>query len=231
MKQADTYFVLDFDRCIGDTDKARQILWSVCENETAITAQELQSAKDAMEAKGYTFDVVGYVAKQLVHQKSEKTWQDIRRVYVAVAKLQGILEPYVDEFLEACETRHIPYGVLTYGKEPWQLTKLEAAGLFDRHVPFEVTQIERKGTLLSGWKHGDGFIVPPALTRDFQPLKVKEIVFLDDKPRSFIGIPSGVRGICVRPTSYAPLPSQQGELPAGVREVQGLRGAIELLFA
>lgn len=225
----DTFFVLDFDRCIGDTDKIHDILWRVIESETGIQTADMQAVKNIMESKDYSFDTAEYVAKELLRRKSGQTWQQVRDVFVSTAQLQDVLEPRAADLLDLLDSRKIPYGILTYGKEAWQLTKLEAAGLVGRGVPFEITLIEHKGKILTGWKHGAEFIVPPALTRDFLPLRAQNIVFLDDKPRSFVGIPARVRGICVRPARYPLLPSQRGDLPEGVEEVRGIKGAINRL--
>jgi hypothetical protein len=224
-----TYFVLDFDRCIGNTEKIHEILWAVIESETGILVDTLKATKRAMDAKGYAFDTVEYVAKELLNQRHALTWQELRELFIREAKTHDLLESGAGELLAYLDTQDIPYGILTYGRESWQLTKLEAAGLMEREIPFEITGIEHKGEILTSWKHGDEFIIPPALTRDFTPLTVRQIVFLDDKPRSFIGIPSGVRGICVRPGNHSLLPSQQGDLPGSVEEVWGLRGGIALL--
>jgi len=169
------------------------------------------------------------VAKELLRRTSSKTWQHIRQIYVAAAKVEDLLEPGAARLLDLLDERHIPYGILTFGTEAWQLTKLEAAGLVDRGIPFEITQIERKGEVLAGWKREAGFAIPPAMVRGVQPLYVRNIVFLDDKPRSFTALPEGVHGVCVRPVAYPPRISQQGPIPAGVDEVEGIQGAIELL--
>lgn len=225
-----TFFVLDFDRCIGDTDKMRRLLWHIIESETTIHTDELEAARKTMEANGFQFDVVEYAAREMLRRKSKVTWLHIQEVFVAAVKSQNVLEPGAAELLDKLDERRIPYGILTYGKQAWQLAKLKASGLVDRGVRFEITQIEHKGEILTGWREGDEFIVPPALTPNFQPLHVRHIVFLDDKPRSFVGIPMGVYGICVRPVAYSPRPSQQGELPDGVDTVLGIRGAVKLLF-
>jgi hypothetical protein len=223
------YFILDFDRCIGNTEKIHEVLWKVIEKETGISADVPRAAKRTLDAQGYAFDTVEYVAKDLLSRQRQKmTWQEIRQLFIAEAKTRDLLEPHANELLERLDSKAIPYGILTYGRESWQLTKLEAAGLVDRGVPFEITGIEHKGEILSSWKHDDEFIVPPAMTHDFHPIHVQKLIFLDDKPRSFEAMPPGVYGICVRPT-YPLLPSQKGEVPDGVVEVQGLEGAIRLL--
>lgn len=225
-----TFFVLDFDRCIGDTDKAHEILWNVIEHETGISTHQLQSVKDDLDMRGLNFNTPKYVTEELERQKSRKTWQDVRQVYVEKAQQQGILMPDAGELLAVLDNHAIPYGILTYGEELWQLTKLEAAGLLARQIPFEITRIERKGEILREWKRGNVFMVPAGMTRDSNGVAVEELIFLDDKPRSFESMPNGVRGVCVRPVAQPLRPSQQGVLPVEVVEVQGIRGAIDLLF-
>lgn len=225
-----TFFVLDFDRCIANTDKFHEVLMSIIQRETAtITAEELYKARSSAEQIGQSFDTIDYIRRALVASGEVKSWQKIQQLFIREAKTQDMLEPYAAELFRTLEKKHLLYGIITYGGEAWQLAKIEAAGLL--HVPHLVTHTVEKGRLLAGWKHkSDIFTIPSALTYDFRPLEVSLIVFLDDKARSFVDIPDGVRGVFVRSPTRELLPSQRGTLPPNVTSVQGLHGAIELLF-
>jgi phosphoserine phosphatase len=224
-----TFFVLDFDRTLVDTDRIHTVLEAVIERETNITAGNVRSAKQEAESRGDTFDTIGFVHHALTTQQSVVSWQHIQRQFIAESLNQDLLEPSARTLLDILDEHGIPYGIITYGTEAWQLAKLEAVGLFE--VPHLVTQIKEKGKLLEGWKHGnETFIIPPAMTRDFQPIVAEAIVFLDDKAVSFQDIPPGVRGVLIRSPNGELLPSQRGVLPASVASVTGLDGAIELLF-
>jgi hypothetical protein len=226
---ADTFFILDFDRCIGNTDKFHTILEEVIERETTVSKQQLATAKIDAETRGETFDTIRYVKKALAETGGSMSWQPIERQFIAQAQKLNMLQPYARQLFHILESEHIPFGILTYGNEAWQLAKLEAANIL--HIPHLVTGIEGKGAILTGWKKSGGFIVPPALTKDFTALHANEIVFLDDKAVSFKGIPEGVRGVRVEPADGGELlPIQKGELPLGVTNVKGIYGAIELLF-
>ena len=226
---ADTFFVLDFDRCIGNTDKFHTVLEEVISQETTVSKQQLANAKKDAESRGETFDTIRYVKSTLEAMGGTPTWVSIERKFIHEAQRLNMLQSYARQLISILQTEGLPFGILTYGNEVWQLAKLEAANLLD--IPHLVTNLEGKGAILTGWKKSTGFIIPPALTKDFSPLAVDSIVFLDDKAVSFNGMPNGVRGIRVTPDDgRALLPIQQGQLPEGVEEVTGIYGAIELLF-
>ena len=225
----DVFYVLDFDRTLGNTDKFHEVLEEIVENETGVTADELKIARAQIEGTGRTFDTVDYVRGILEQSGNTIPWHVLQNQFIAVARKRDMLEPHAAELLTMLDDKQLPYGIITYGNETWQLAKLEAANLFD--IPHIVTHIEEKSQLLQGWKHtSDTFIIPPALTRDFLPLQVHHLVFLDDKAKSFAGIPSGVHGVHIKAPSGIVLPIQQGSLPSGVDSVIGIEGAIELLF-
>lgn len=225
---ASTFFLLDFDRCLGNTNKFYGILERVIERETMISKEQMSAAKRETEAQGKTFDTIRYVKEALGAGGGGVSWQPIEREFIRQAQKVNMLMPYARQLLAILESEKIPYGILTYGNESWQLAKLEASNLL--HVPHLITGIQEKGVIITGWKKTNGFIIPPALTKEFVPLHVDTIVFLDDKAVSFAGTPDAVRGVRVEPEDGNLLPIQQGELPANTTNVVGLYGAIELLF-
>lgn len=225
-----TFFVLDFDRCIGDTNGIQALLERVLEEETGIRPDKLAITRQQIEAAGHTFETIRHVKALLKTEGSEVEWEHIRQELLEAAKEADLLLPGARDLLEILKTRELPHGIITYGvEEAWQLTKLELAGLLA--VPHLVTHIEAKGELLTGWKRpDDSFLIPPVLTPDFVSLSVERIVFLDDKAKSFYGIPNGVRGVHIVAPGGNTLPAQQGDLPGDVTSVTGIPGAIELLF-
>lgn len=225
-----TFYILDFDRCLGNTDAIQMLLEKVMTTEFNIPTDTFREARAAMEGVGKTFTTIRHIHELLNATSSTKTWEDIRLRLVTAAQSVDLLLPDARTLLSILDERQLPYGIITYGvEEPWQLTKLEIAGLLD--VPHLVTKIETKGELLTGWKQPDEtFMIPPALTRRFEPLTVEEVVLVDDKARSFWNIPDGVRGIHVVAPGGNHLPAQQGDIPSSVTDVTGLGGAIQALF-
>lgn len=228
---ADTFYVLDFDRCIGNTDGIQAVLEEVLQRETGISPDTFHSARTRIENEGKTFDTIRHVHMLLKETDSDIAWEFIRAKLIERAKEVDLLLPHARELLQILDDHQLHYGIITYGvEEAWQLTKLEITGLLQ--VPHLVTHIEEKGKLLTGWKRPSGeFIVPPALSKEFHPLEVPRLVFLDDKAKSFWGIPEGVEGVHVVAPGGNKLPAQQGEVPPSVTEVIGIDGAIQLLFS
>lgn len=228
---ADTFFVLDFDRCIGDTDGIQTILEDVLQQETGIAPETFHAARTRIESEGRTFDTIRHVHMLLEEAGSPVTWEHIREKLIEKAKTVNLLLPHAEELLDVLRSHRLPHGIITYGiEEAWQLTKLEITGLLE--IPHLVTHIEEKGKLLTGWKLEDGsFGIPPALNDGLVPPVVKRIIFLDDKAKSFWGIPDGVEGVHVVAPGGNTLPSQQGDVPQSVTDVTGIDGAIKLLFS
>jgi hypothetical protein len=225
---SDTFFVLDFDRCLGDTNGIQAVLEEVILRGTGIGPEKLHAVRTQVEASGRTFATIHYVHRLLEDAGSRVPWTRIREWLVEEARDRDLLLPHARELLGILRDRQIPHGIITYGvEEAWQLTKLELAGLLD--VPHLVTKIEKKSELLAGWKRENGrFAVPSALA---ERLEVGKLVFLDDKAKSFWGIPDGVRGVHIVAPGGNVLPAQQGEIPPQVTNVTGIDGAIRLLFA
>jgi len=228
---ADTFFVLDFDRCIGDTNGIQAVLEGVLQRETGISPEAFHAARTRIESEGKTFDTIRHVHMLLAEAGSDVTWSRILAALLVEARNHDLLLPHAAELLAILKERQLPHGIITYGvEEAWQLIKLEVSGLLE--IPHLVTHIEEKGTLLTGWKQADGsFAIPPALDKGLVPPKVSRVVFLDDKAKSFWGIPDGVEGVHVVAPGGNVLPSQQGDTPASVTDVTGIDGAIKLLFS
>lgn len=224
-----TFFVLDFDRCLGNTVLFQEILQEILA-EVGVSAEAFAAARTRIEQGGKTFDTIRHTHQLLEESGSTSTWADIKAEFLRRAHEREALLPHARELLQILDERSLPYGIVTYGvEEAWQLIKLEAAKLL--YVPHLVTHIEEKGQLLTGWKQSDGsFLIPPALTQDFETIRVNEIILVDDKAKSFWGTPEGVRGVHVVAPGGNPLPSQQGEVPPNTTNVTGLDGAIRLLF-
>lgn len=224
-----SFYVLDLDRTLVDTDKLYKVLETVLERDTPIKIDQLYTARAKIEVRGESFSVARHIRSLLEELRSEVTWQDVQAAFIHEALRADMLEPYAKELLQVLDEKNLPYGIITYGTEAWQLAKIEASGL--DNVPHLVTRIKEKGLLLAGWQRADRlFIIPPAMTRDFIPLVVDSIIFLDDKAVSFKNIPVGVRGVFVTSPTGELLSSQRGALPVNVATVVGLDSAIQLLL-
>jgi hypothetical protein len=227
--EVEAFYVLDLDRCLVDSDKLHKLLEEIVAKETSITNKELSSARLVAEQTGETFDTTLYIHQALGEIRAKELWPHLQRLFVEEVKKHEVLEPYARELIAILDKKHLPYGIVTYGVETWQLAKLIACNLIE--VPYEITRIKKKGELFKGWKHNNSsFTIPPGLFKGPGTLVARSVVFLDDKAVSFQGIPEGVRGIRVKQLDKPVFLSQAGPLPAGVEEVEGILEAIRVLF-
>lgn len=227
--RVDTFYVLDFDRCIGDTAKFHTALMAAIAKLTPVSPANIRQAKHQAEQSGGSFDTASYIMNALISLNSPVSWQEICEAMVAEARGQDMLEPGAAELLQALDDRGARYGILTYGGDAWQRAKIQAANL--AHVPHLITSVHSKGKVLAGWRQRDGTFAIPAELAGEESLVAESLLLIDDKAASFAEIPPGVRGIHIVWAGRELLPSQMGELPPGVATVRSMNEAIELLFS
>ena len=228
----DTFYVLDLDRCLVNTEKLQLLLQQIIQRELGILPDEMNLARREYERAGGSFDTAGYVMGVLDGKNLDgpAVWHEITRIFIRESQAQDMLQPYASELLRRLDTLGARFGIVTYGNDAWQLTKLEAASL--SAIPHLVTHDVAKARLIASWQHQEGFLVPTLLAgAGGSPLIARQLVLIDDKPVSFIGLPAGARGVC----AIAPGATWPDELlvrlPSNVSVTYGLHGAIELLFS
>lgn len=230
IETADVFYVLDLDRCLANTEKLQMLLQGIIQRELGILPDEMNLARREYERAGGSFDTAGYVMGVLDGKGMDgpAAWHDITRMFITESQTQDMLEPHAAELLHRLRVAGARFGIVTYGSDAWQLTKLEAAGLAT--IPHLVTHDVAKGRLIASWQHKKGFLIPTLLAGGRQ-LVARQLVFIDDKPMSFTGLPAGVHGICaVSPGASWP-DELMAQLPSNVSVTYGLHGAIELLFS
>ena len=229
-KTVDVFYILDMDRCLVNTEKLQALLQRIIQRELGMAPEEMNLARREYERAGGSFDTAGYVMGVLDGKDVDgpAVWHDITRMFIQEAQTQDMLEPYAAELLQRLRRTDAAFGIVTYGSDTWQLTKLDAAGL--AAIPHIVTHDVAKARLIASWQHAEGFLVPTQLAGG-EHFTAQRLVFIDDKPISFIGLPSGVQGICaVSPGASWP-DELLSQLPSNVSVTYGLHGAIELLFS
>lgn len=228
-KNADTFYILDFDRTLARTDDLRELYESVIEVLTPVTVAEIHEARERIKSN---FDVSAYVRERLGRELSstaiDKAMVKARRVFIEKARNQDLLEPYAQEFLAYLQLHGLPHGILTTGGDEWQQTKIEAAKL--EAIPHLIIETTRKGELIAGWQQADKtFLLPDALIGE-RNHRAHSLVFLDDKTISFQGMPTSVKGIRVISRTAGEPYEAELALPANVLQVHGLYEAYTVLF-
>ncbi len=218
----ETFYAIDFDRCLSDTDKLDKIFYALAADEyPQLDAAELLRARNEVEDTGRTFDQIG--ALQKVFNESELA--DFLDDFIKHAIKEDVLSPGARDFITALQARNLPYGLVTFGGIRWQQVKIKASGVDS--IPTLITDHTGKGEIIAKWQQPDGtFLIPSELTT--KELYVKTVVLLDDKAIAFKGLPQTSRGYWVQSTTKPLLPSQDGEIPANVRTAQGLEHVIQL---
>jgi hypothetical protein len=230
LEVVDVFYILDMDRCLVNTEKLVVFLRDIVAIELGIDEAEMDIARREYEKEGGSFDTAAFVMSVMDGRGKDgpAEWHHIKERFVTRARDEDMLEPYASELLAILRYHNYPLGIVTYGGEQWQTAKMTAAGLI--HIPHLVTHNSDKGRLIASWQLVSGyFLVPSALTGR-QPVIAKKLVFIDDKPISFKGIPAEVTSICAIAPGVVWSTKVLGALPDSVVVVHGLHEAIQLLF-
>lgn len=229
LQVVDVFYVLDLDRCLVNTEKLLAVLLEIIERDAGISPEEVNIARRECEKAGGIFDIVDYVMGSFDGrgQDGPARWDGIKRDFIDESKHYTMLAPHAGELLAALDARGIQYGIVTYGMDIWQLTKLAAAGL--GNVPHLVTHDVVKGNLFSSWQLASGHFLIPRILGGVKGLIAKRIVFVDDKPISFGNVPPEVIGICALAPGVVWSDDQLAKLPNTVSVTEGMNGVIELL--
>ena len=224
------FYILDLDRCLLDTEKIQAFLEFILHRDLGIDPHEMNAARREVERSGGSFDTASYVMAFLDRKGEDgpALWHSIKQRFIDEAQKEDMLLPYARQLIYELRLRKRKYGIVTFGGDAWQSTKIAAAGLSD--VPHLITHELEKGRLLSSWQRSDGvFLLPREVAG--KKLYAKHLVFIDDKPVSFVGLPKGVTGVWAIAPGAAWPKSAYEDLPYYTTPVQGLHGAIELLFS
>ncbi len=222
--KVNTFYVLDFDRCLGRTERLQELLENAVETEDFVSLDMIQYAHTQVKKTGGSFDTAAYVRQVLKDRQLDvnRIWGKIETSFLTLASGEDLLELYARELLDELTNRQLPFGILTYGGYEWQTAKLKAAGLYT--IPHIITSYKEKGKTIAGWQRQDGwFLIPREFLND---TVTRTVVLIDDKPVSFQSLPPSTKGICVAPQA----PAQEiAALPSSVTVVPDLKKAIDII--
>lgn len=189
-----TFYVLDLDRCLADTDKLFMLLEKIIYQKTAITESTLKAARTETEQTGGSFDVISYLEEYFSLASQLEKVAELEGQFVEEGKKQDLFEPGARDLLAFLSDSSLPFGILTFGGKIWQRMKLQAMGL--DVTPYIITDTKAKGKIIASWKQADGvFVIPPELYKGEKDFNT--ILLIDDKFLSFEGLPEGAYGIHV----------------------------------
>ncbi|HET8884487.1 MAG TPA: hypothetical protein VFM68_03375 [Candidatus Saccharimonadales bacterium] len=222
-----SFWALDFDRCLGNTEALYELFAAVLHEHNIISVDELRAIRRKVEATGGSFNVVSYLLDH--HILDEQQLLVLEEEYVRRGRLQETLvQPGIHDLLAFLDKRPgTHYGIVTQGNPRWQLLKIKAAGLDNLHC--SVVDSVHKAAKIAGWYDDTvhAYAIPAILTGGATESSVyaAEVVLVDDKPQAFTGIHQATRGYWVWPHVQQPL---SGSVVAEqVRRVENLAAIVD----
>lgn len=186
-----TFYVLDLDRTLYDTVKATELMRGVIALHDTTLAAALEQRFEEYTSLGESFSMRDFIVENV----GEEEMQKIEVKYHERALQQDLLNPGAKELIAYIRSKQdVAMGILTYGSELGQAMKIAAAAGLEG-IPYSITSETFKGALIAGWRQDDDLYHVPEV---FGGYTAKKIVFVDDKPFSFKGLPIDCRGYLVR---------------------------------
>lgn len=220
----DTFFALDFDRCLGDYEANVSLIREVVDEISNMSGQDFQFAHDSIKANGVSFRILDY----LKENDPDTDLDIIQSTYIERAHRSpgSLLEPGAIEFMNFMRASNHHFCIMSYGDKRWQTTKITAAGLGD--VVKLIVENEHKGRHIAEWfdEQSGHFIIPKECFNDGISKKAREVVLIDDKLKAFNDLPVAARGYLLQDLSRIYI-SPQGKVPAHVKRVTRLDEIIE----
>lgn len=215
----DTFFVLDFDRCLGNFEANLEMKKKLVSELTIMRGEDFQKAHDDFKADGSSFRVLKYL-KENIPNFDENAFMG-KYIEEASKKPINMLEPGAVEFIDFIRSTGHYHCIMTFGDKKWQTTKVKGAGLGD--IITFVVPTEYKGKCIAEWfdEESDCFIVPGECFNDGQPRRHRQIVLIDDKLKAFDGLHPKAHGYLLQSIARIYV-SPQGKVPKNVRRVTRL---------
>lgn len=211
-----TFFVIDFDRCLSDTDRLDELFYELVSEYSEVNVANLKRLRNTAESKGGSFDQITELQKSLSPERLNEFFE----LFITTGLERDLMAYGARDFLITLDEKHIPYGIVSYGHPDWQSVKIKASGL--AAIQNMIINHSHKGEVVATWQQSDSsFLIPASLTTTNVPIDVKTVVLLDDKAVAFDKLPKEARGYWVQSVTRSLLPSQEGTIPANVNVAKG----------
>ncbi len=214
-------YALDLDQTMLDNDMFFDETERIARIEGITGGDDLHATRKAVEASGGSFDTFGFLQKQ---GASTEELDTLAGTLGENTKGIDYLYPDTQPFIDALDKLKIPHLTVTYGSVLTQLPKLRATGLDQR--PYLITAVKQKGELAQTWRTERGYTVAAAAG---QIITAETGVLVDDKAKSFDGLPADWTGFLVQ--RKAPKASQLGSVPEQVKTVPNLAAITHQLLS
>jgi hypothetical protein len=219
-KRIDTFYIIDFDRCLGSVDASFSLLASIIEEMGVVASDVFQKARAETEAKGISFTVFGFLKEYTTDEATQTVVDEF--VHRGHAQKDSLLEAGARHFIDWLDDKKRQYGIMSYGDPIWQPTKIVAAGLGS--IPRQIINDPYKAHEIATWydQNDEQYHLPEV----FGGYISRTIVLIDDKASAFDNLPAGTRGYWVLKNGIA-LPFQAGPVPPAIITVDQIDKIID----
>jgi len=229
MQKIDKYFVVDFDRCIGNIDASFKILSDVAHGLSIVDKQLFMSMRSEAESEGKPFSALEYLKENYPSVDSNK----IKNMYLKQAQVQpnNLLEPGAKEFLDYFYSTNQNFCIMSFGDKRWQSTKIIGAGI--TNVTVKIVPNRIKSNYIRKWldsKSGK-FVIPKEYFLDNKAKEASEVVLIDDKVMAFNDLPKGARGYIILGSSSLQTKQQIHGLSSKVKQTMRINEIINEEFS
>lgn len=213
---SDIFYVIDFDRCLSDTDRLDGVFYHCVEKHQELDTNHLRQLREETENKGGSFDQITELQKILSPEQLNIFFEG----FIKESLDHDLLSYGASDFLRALDEKAISYGIVSYGHPDWQNVKIKASDL--AVIPALIIDHPHKGEVIESWQQADkSFKIPATLTAPAVSINVKTVVLLDDKASAFGQLPLEARGYWIQSPTRSLLPSQDGTIPQNVSIAHG----------
>ncbi len=167
MEIIDKFYVVDFDRCLGNFEANMLLLNEVVGELSIINVGMFQRAHDKVRGKGIPFRVLEFLEEN--DPNLDMNILQNRYIERAHNSYGSLIESGALELIDFLRNGNHHFCIMTFGEEKWQTTKIIAAGFGDIHRL--VVSHERKGDKISEWldDRSGYFIIPDECFSDKKP--------------------------------------------------------------
>lgn len=216
-REISTFFVVDFDRCIGNIEGSFDILKEVVHDLGIIDRQIFKSMREEVESDGLTFSAL----EQIINRYPSVDIDDIEKLYNqrAILEPDNLLEPGALDFINFLKSTGRNFCIMSFGDKRWQNIKIKSSGI--GNVPIVIVSKANKSDYINEWLIPEErkFHIPNKYFANNQGKIANEVVLVDDKILAFKNLPEGARGYYVYSSSSKYLIGQINDLPPKVQQV------------
>ena len=188
----DRLYVIDFDRCLGNTEEFFSTLLDCLSDSTNLSPDKITNAKLDSEAKGDSFSVIDYIVSNDPMADIDK----ISRKFTDISRNNdNIFEKGSKEFIGYLSSNHQIAIIMSFGEKRWQEMKIKACSF---HLPFMIVDTKDKGGIITKWLK-DGYYTCPDKRLD--GVRAKSIILIDDNYENFINLPNDCLGYWIKQTN------------------------------